>query len=153
MTPLGIPTTGSHAPSPLKKLPASAVPVPNLAVGTEPEPKLDAFKAVRLAPEIAGNAPVIEEADKAVRLAPEIAGNAPVIEEAEIPKASTTDLVGATPVRLAPSIAGRFPVRLPAGKLEFSSKIVPVESGNVIVLSVEVLGAVTVRTPVPEALP
>jgi hypothetical protein len=57
------------------------------------------------------------------------------------------------PVKLEPSIAGRFPVRLPAGKLEFSSKIVPVESGNVTVLSVLVFGAVIVNIPVPLAEP
>jgi len=45
------------------------------------------------------------------------------------------------------------PVRLAAGTLEFSSNKVPVVSGNVIVLSVEVFGAVTVTTPVPDACP
>jgi len=65
-------------------------------------------------------------------------------------------------VRLAPDIAGSVagnlasatvPVRLAAGKLEFSSSMVPVESGSVIVRSVLVFGAVTVKTPVPLACP
>ena len=51
-------------------------------------------------------------------------------------------------IEVAPLV---IPVKLEPSPSLFSS--VPVASGNVIVLSVLVLGAVTVSTPVPEALP
>jgi hypothetical protein len=79
-----------------------------LPAGKVPEDILLAFRAVRLTPleagSVAGN---LASAMLPVKLA---AGNS-------IPNASTVVLVGATPVRLLPSIAGKVPVRLAAGKL------------------------------------
>ena len=43
-------STTANVESPLKKVEELAVPDPNLAVGTVPDARLDAFKLVKLAP-------------------------------------------------------------------------------------------------------
>ena len=50
--------TAAKVESPLKNVDELAVPDPNLAVGTVPDVKSDASKLVKLAPLIAGSAPV-----------------------------------------------------------------------------------------------
>ena len=56
--------------SPARNVEELAVPDPSLAVGTVPDARFDAFKAVKFAPLIAGNVPVIFAAGMLVKFAP-----------------------------------------------------------------------------------